>query len=91
MSNSVCHDDLGLYDFMMLDSASQWSKLITKGNLLVKINELDSIMRLYRVNRFYVELQSELVTDNFKKITIFKTGKKLEKYLDGVVLNNPLN
>lgn len=76
---------------MMLDSASQWSKIITNGNLLVKINEQDSINRLYRLNRFYVELQSEVVTDNYKKIAIFKTGKKLEKYLNGVALDFPSN
>ena len=76
-----------LFDFMMLNSKEQMTKVMINGTLVTRLHQRTSSFALYALNTFFVELeylkepQSSKQESILLRKHIFKSGVRTEKYL----------
>ncbi|GMN06304.1 hypothetical protein MTsPCn5_16930 [Croceitalea sp. MTPC5] len=76
-----------LYDFLMLDTKEQMTKVMVNGNLVTHLHNGTSSFALYALNTFFVELEylKEPQWSKQESVVlrkhIFKSGVRMEKYI----------
>ncbi len=91
MQKALTDTSFGLYDFMMLTRMEQWVLISSKSQPLTTLEVGDKEYILYTINTFYLEIEAERFTKKFRRMSIFKTGKKLDKYFGGIRLATSLS
>lgn len=74
------YEEMTMYSFLMLTNEEQWHYLWDKGDHIENYKSIDCSFSLYGVNTFFVEVELCPTTGKIIGKSVFKEGKKLEKY-----------
>ena len=83
-------EKIGIYEFNLLHIDVQAAYLWDNGTFLTNIIEGGQRHNLYSLSNFYVEVEYGKEENEILEFRTFKRGKRLEKYIDQVELDDLL-
>ncbi len=69
-----------LYEYKMLSEEEQWNTLWDKGEFLTNLKLINKSFSLYAIDKFFVEVELDPLTDKIIGKKVFKHGHCMEKY-----------
>ena len=69
-----------LYQYKMLSEDDQWDTVFSKGKFLDMVIEDNSKFVLYAIDKFFVEVEWNIETDQTVDKGVFKYGNTLDRY-----------
>ena len=69
-----------LYQYKMLSEDDQWDTVFSKGRYLDIVIEDNSKFVLYAIDKFFVEVEWNIETDQTVDKGVFKYGNTLDRY-----------
>lgn len=74
--------ELSLYEFKLLEDKEQYNFIFNHGKYLTYHLDGNKRYALYAVERFFVEVEYNVVSNKIENKVAFKTGEKLDRYSD---------
>ena len=71
---------MGLYEYKILSEDEQWNTLWDKGKFLTNLKLIDKSFSLYAIDKFFVEVELDQLTDKIIGKKVFMHGHCMEKY-----------
>ncbi len=71
---------MGIYEFNILPEEEQWNTLWDKGKFVTNLKLIDKSYSLYAIDKFFVEVELDPMTDKILSKKVFKHGHCMEKY-----------
>lgn len=73
-------ENLSLYEFKLLPDGEQYNIIFNKGQFLEYHLERERRFALYAVEKFFVEVEYDSLTNTIMGKTSFVSGEKLNRY-----------
>ena len=71
---------MGIYEFNILPEEEQWNTLWDKGKFVTNLKLIDRSFSLYAIDKFFVEVEYNIETDEIIGNEEFKYGDTLDRY-----------
>lgn len=71
---------MGIYEYNILPEDEQWNTFWDKGEFLTNLKLIDKAFSLYAIDKFFVEVELDPLTDKIIGKGVFKCGDALDRY-----------